>query len=67
MVEVLNTIHKDVDRVEVEAVNSKTQRELFAKRVKIFPKRTNGTFRKFKWWVMFLTLLVYYIDRKSVV
>ncbi len=61
MVEVLNTIHKDVDHVEVEAVNSKTQRALFAKREKIFPKRTSGTFRKFKWWVMFLTLLVYYI------
>lgn len=61
MVEVPNTVHKDVDHVEVEAVNSKAQRDLFAKRAKIFPKRASGTFRLFKWWVMALTLAVYYI------
>lgn len=61
MVEVLNTIKKQVDHVEVEAVNSKAQRDLFAKRKKIFPKRASGTFRKFKWWVMFLTLWIYYL------
>lgn len=61
MVEVLNTVHKDVDHVDVEAVNSKAKRDLFAKREKIFPKRASGIFRKFKWWVMALTLYIYYI------
>lgn len=61
MAEVLNTIHKDIERVDVEAVNSKASRDLFAKRKKIFPKRASGTFRQFKWWVMVLTLAVYYI------
>jgi len=61
MAEVLNTLHKQVDRVDVEAVNSKAKRNLFAKRKKIFPKRASGTFRRFKWIVMFLTLAVYYI------
>ncbi len=60
MVEVLNTIHKQVDRVEVEAVNSKANRALFSKREKIFPKRASGTFRQFKWAVMVFTLAIYY-------
>jgi len=60
MVEVLNTIDKKVDRVEVEAVNSKENRALFAKRNKIFPKRASGTFRRFKWSVMVFTLAIYY-------
>ena len=61
MAEVLNTAHKGVDRVDVAAVNSKANRALFAKREKIFPKRASGTFRRFKWIVMFLTLAIYYI------
>lgn len=61
MVEILKRIHKDVDHVNVAAVNSKAQRDLFAKRKKIFPKRASGSFRAFKWWVMALTLAVYYI------
>ncbi len=60
MVEVLNTIDKQIDRVEVEAVNSKGNRALFAKRKKIFPKRASGTFRQFKWAVMVFTLAIYY-------
>ena len=60
MVEVLNTVDKQVDRVEVEAVNSKGNRALFAKRKKIFPKRASGTFRQFKWAVMVFTLAIYY-------
>jgi len=61
MVEVLNTTDRQVDHVEVEAVNSRENRALFNKREKIFPKRASGSFRLFKWWVMVLTLAIYYI------
>ncbi len=57
MVEVLNT----VDRIDVEAVNAKHKRELYKARVKIFPKRVSGTFRQLKWWIMAVTLGIYYI------
>jgi len=46
---------------DVEAVNAKGTRELYAKRVKIHPKRVSGKFRSFKWWVMAVTLGIYYI------
>lgn len=46
---------------DVEAVNAKANRELYAKRVKIHPKRVKGRFRAFKWWVMAVTLGIYYI------
>ncbi len=49
-----------VARVEAEAVNKKETRALYQKRVKIFPKRARGTFRRVKWVVMALTLGVYY-------
>jgi cytochrome c oxidase accessory protein FixG len=50
------------DRYDVEPVNSKKQRtSLYAPRKKIFPKRANGQFRKFKWLVMLVTLGIYYI------
>ncbi len=57
MVEVLNT----VDPVDVDAVNAKHNRSLYAKRVKIFPKRVSGTFRQLKWWIMAITLGIYYV------
>ncbi|MGI9414761.1 MAG: cytochrome c oxidase accessory protein CcoG [Hyphomicrobiales bacterium] len=50
-----------VDRIDVDAVNAKHKRELYKSRVKIFPKRVSGTFRSLKWWIMALTLGVYYI------
>ncbi|OUR79733.1 cytochrome c oxidase accessory protein CcoG [Alphaproteobacteria bacterium 46_93_T64] len=50
-----------VDRVEVEAVNSKAKRSLYTSRKKIFPKRASGSFRLFKWWVMAVTLAIYYV------
>ena len=50
-----------VDRVEVEAVNREETRELYARRVKIFPKRARGTYRTVKWWVMAVTLGLYYL------
>jgi len=49
-------------RYDVEPVNSSKRREpLYAARKKIFPKRANGRFRKFKWLVMLITLTIYYV------
>jgi cytochrome c oxidase accessory protein FixG len=51
-----------VDRIDVEAVNSARVRQpLYSARKKIFPKRASGTFRRFKWLVMFVTLSIYYL------
>ena len=50
------------ERYDVEPVNSPKRRQpLYAPRKKVFPKRANGRFRKFKWLVMFITLAIYYI------
>ena len=57
MTEVLNT----VDRIDVDAVNAKHKREDYISRVKIFPKRVSGTFRQLKWWIMAVTLGIYYV------
>ncbi len=46
--------------VDVEAVNAKARRELYATRQKIHPRRAHGTFRYLKWLVMIATLGVYY-------
>ncbi len=51
----------NVDRFDVEAVNSKTKRVMYEARKKIFPKRVSGTFRSLKWWVMAVTLGIYYM------
>ena len=52
----------DPNAYDVEAVNKKDSRPpLYAPRKKIHPRRTHGFFRSFKWWVMALTLGVYYI------
>ncbi|SEW43015.1 cytochrome c oxidase accessory protein FixG [Cognatiyoonia koreensis] len=40
---------------------SSADQPLYAPREPIFPKRVKGTFRNLKWWVMFLTLGVYYL------
>jgi cytochrome c oxidase accessory protein FixG len=51
-----------VERLEAEAVNSaKVRQPLYAPRKKIFPKRASGTFRRFKWQVMAITLAIYYL------
>ncbi len=47
-------------RHDVEAVNRKADRELFAKRQPIYPKRAHGAFRTVKWIVMAATLAIYY-------
>ena len=49
-----------VPKHDVAAVNKKADRELYATRQKIHPKRARGTFRTIKWIVMALTLGVYY-------
>lgn len=56
-----NATVDDITRHDVEAVNKSEHRSLYQKRVKIHPKRVSGMFRKLKWWIMALTLGVYYI------
>ncbi len=34
---------------------------LYAKREPIFPRRVKGSFRTMKWWIMAVTLGIYYI------
>jgi cytochrome c oxidase accessory protein FixG len=49
-----------VSQHDVRAVNRKSDRELYAGRQKIHPKRTRGQFRSLKWVVMAVTLGIYY-------
>ncbi len=51
----------NVERFDVEAVNKKETRALYSKRVKVHPKRVSGKFRLLKWWIMIVTLGIYYI------
>ncbi|MER9713159.1 cytochrome c oxidase accessory protein CcoG [Mesorhizobium sp. M0174] len=51
-----------IERLEANAVNSaKTRQPLYAGRKKIFPNRASGSFRRFKWSVMAITLGIYYL------
>ncbi len=45
---------------DVEAVNRKADRPLYAARQKVYPKLAGGRFRALKWAVMALTLGIYY-------
>ena len=47
--------------LDVEAVNSRKRQPLYQPRVKIFPKRAEGNFRRLKWLVMAVTLGIYYL------
>jgi cytochrome c oxidase accessory protein FixG len=49
-----------VEQLDVKPVNAKEERSLYAKRVKVHPKRVSGIFRRIKWLVMAVTLAVYY-------
>jgi cytochrome c oxidase accessory protein FixG len=51
-----------VETVAAKPVNAKAARVSYAKRVKVHPKRTQGTFRLTKWIVMAVTLSVYYLS-----
>ncbi len=46
--------------IDVEAVNAKANRPLYASREPIYPKRAHGQFRRVKWAVMAVTLGIYY-------
>ncbi|WP_032901598.1 cytochrome c oxidase accessory protein CcoG [Mesorhizobium ciceri] len=51
-----------IGRLEASPANlSKTRPTRYAARKKIFPKRTSGNFRRFKWLVMAITLGIYYL------
>lgn len=53
--------HHKIDRANVKPVNNAQNRSLYAAREKIHPKRAKGAFRTAKWWVMIITLGIYYI------
>ena len=51
-----------IERLDATAVNSaKIRKPLYEARKKIFPKRADGRFRRFKWIVMLITLGIYYL------
>jgi polyferredoxin len=51
-----------IERLEAEAVNAAWKRKpLYEARKKIFPKRAEGTYRRFKWLIMLVTLGIYYL------
>ncbi|MEX0347778.1 MAG: 4Fe-4S dicluster domain-containing protein, partial [Rhizobiaceae bacterium] len=50
-----------IQEFDAEAVNSKANRALYESRKKIHPKRATGSFRKLKWWIMAVTLGIYYL------
>ncbi|MFT5538846.1 MAG: cytochrome c oxidase accessory protein FixG [Alphaproteobacteria bacterium] len=50
----------EVETVAVKAVNRVEERSLYAKHQKIYPRRTQGTFRRLKWVIMLVTLGIYY-------
>jgi cytochrome c oxidase accessory protein FixG len=52
---------RPVDRFDVEPVNARKRQALYQPRVKIFPKRTSGFFRNLKWWIMAVTLGIYWV------
>lgn len=50
------------ERHDVEPVNRRDkQQPLYAPRKKIHPKRAEGTFRRLKWLILFVTLSIYYL------
>jgi cytochrome c oxidase accessory protein FixG len=50
-----------VDTVNVQPVNKRENRSLYKKREKIHPRKARGPFRRFKWFVMAVTLTIYYV------
>jgi len=57
----IDTPTRPVDRFDVEPVNARKRQALYQPRVKIFPKRTAGFFRNLKWWIMAVTLGIYWV------
>ncbi|ASY69221.1 cytochrome c oxidase accessory protein CcoG [Sinorhizobium fredii] len=53
---------QSVERLEAESVSAaRVRKPLYEKRRKIFPKRAEGRFRRFKWLIMLVTLGIYYL------
>ncbi|MEM7694613.1 MAG: cytochrome c oxidase accessory protein CcoG [Pseudomonadota bacterium] len=52
---------KPVAQYEVEAVNRGKAPKLYKGREPIYPRRVSGRFRTLKWWIMGVTLAIYYI------
>lgn len=50
-----------ITTVDVDAVNKKEKRQLYAAHQKVHPRRAHGTFRRLKWLVMAVTLSFYYV------
>ena len=50
-----------VEKFDADPVNSKENRSLYEARKAIHPKRVKGTFRSLKWWIMGVTLGIYYL------
>ncbi|MGY5810298.1 cytochrome c oxidase accessory protein CcoG, partial [Rhizobium sp. LEGMi198b] len=52
-----------IERSDVDDVGVLRNRQpLYAARKKVFPKRAQGRFRRFKWIVMLITLGIYYLS-----
>ena len=49
-----------VETHDVQAVNRRVDRSLYAERQKIYPKLARGTYRRLKWVLMAITLGIYY-------
>jgi cytochrome c oxidase accessory protein FixG len=56
-----DVVGEDFVQFDVEPVNKKENRDLFKTRTKIHPKRGSGLFRTLKWWIMGVTLSIYYL------
>ncbi len=54
--------HPEIERARVDAVNKAEHRSLYVAQKKIHPKRARGRFRTIKWWVMIVTLGIYYFS-----
>ncbi len=50
-----------VQKLDVKAVNTAEDRQLYAAREKVYPKLAHGKFRTIKWAVMAISLGVYYL------
>ena len=50
-----------VEIIDAKPLNAKTSGVLYQARKKIHPMRATGTFRRLKWWIMGITLAIYYL------
>ena len=50
-----------VEPIDASPVNKPEVRKLYAARVKIFPQRASGIFRRLKWWILTIALGIYWI------